>query len=146
MSAVACFHRSRLSHWVVLVACGAILSGALLISPVSPTSPRLTLFSWGLPSTCSFYNLTGLPCPGCGLSRSMVAAAHGDLAGSWDHHRLGALTLFYVLLQLLFRIGMLTAPAVTRQLLGGGTWLNRGLIVLAVLFGINWVTSLALLL
>jgi hypothetical protein len=146
ISQASCFSRGRLSHWVVLAACGAIFSGALLLSPVSPASSHLTLFTWELPSTCSFHNLTGLPCPGCGLSRSIVAAVHGDLAGSWEYHRLGALTLFYIVLQLLFRIGMLGAPAVTMRLLGSGVWLNRGLIVLAVLYGINWAITLALLL
>lgn len=32
---------------------------------------------------------TGLPDPGCGITRSMVALAHGDLAGSLFFHPLG---------------------------------------------------------
>lgn len=30
-------------------------------------------------SICSFYNLTGIPCPGCGLTRSVSATLHGQL-------------------------------------------------------------------
>jgi len=42
------------------------------------------------PSTCPFKIFTGLPCPGCGLTRSAVALLHGDLAGSVFYHPLGA--------------------------------------------------------
>jgi len=140
-----CFDRSQLPHWVVLTICAAICLGALAFSPPRPDTPHLTLFSLDLPSTCSFYYLTGWPCPGCGLTRAMVAAAHGDLAASWDFHRLGALTLFYILMQLLFRLGKLLAPAFTTRHLGSGIWLNRGLPLLAVLFVINWVINLVLL-
>ena len=42
------------------------------------------------PSFCPFRVWSGLPCPGCGLTRSVVALAHGDLAGSLYFHPLGA--------------------------------------------------------
>src|SRR4051794_22012477 len=42
------------------------------------------------PSLCPFKVLTGLPCPGCGLTRSTVALLHGDLSTSLYFHPLGA--------------------------------------------------------
>jgi hypothetical protein len=33
-------------------------------------------------STCSFREMTGIECPGCGLQRSILALLRGDLAGS----------------------------------------------------------------
>ena len=45
------------------------------------------------PSFCPFRLWSGLPCPGCGLTRSVVALAHGDLAGSLYFHPLGAAVL-----------------------------------------------------
>ena len=36
----------------------------------------------GGPSFCPFKVLTGLPCPGCGLTRGTVALLHGDTAGA----------------------------------------------------------------
>ena len=41
------------------------------------------------PSFCPFRLWSGLPCPGCGLTRSVVALAHGDLAASLYFHPLG---------------------------------------------------------
>jgi hypothetical protein len=51
------------------------------------------------PTLCTFRNLTGYDCPGCGLTRSVVAFLHGDLVGSVRAHPLGAVVflLFVVL-------------------------------------------------
>lgn len=43
----------------------------------------------GLPSLCVFHNVTGYPCPGCGMTRSVVAFAHGLWAQSIFYHPLG---------------------------------------------------------
>jgi len=41
------------------------------------------------PSLCPFKLLTGLPCPGCGMTRSVVALLHGDAVTSAYYHPLG---------------------------------------------------------
>ena len=48
----------------------------------------LSLLTAG-PSLCPFKLLTGLPCPGCGMTRSVVALLHGDPATSFYFHPLG---------------------------------------------------------
>lgn len=45
------------------------------------------------PSFCPFKTFTGLPCPGCGLTRSAVAFLDGDLGLSLYYHPLGAPTI-----------------------------------------------------
>jgi len=139
------WEKQRLSHGVVLFVCASLLAGILLLSPVHPGGPGLHIFHLELPPACTFRALFDLPCPGCGLTRSLVAAAHGDLADSWTFHRLGALTLLYILLQAGYRLGMLTTPSRTVRLFGDGGRLNRGIIALAALFGGNWLLNLALL-
>jgi hypothetical protein len=42
------------------------------------------------PSLCPFKLMTGLPCPGCGMTRSVVALLHGDITTSTYYHPLGA--------------------------------------------------------
>lgn len=46
---------------------------------------------WGLPnglgfSVCAFKAITGIPCPGCGLTRAMAALARGELILSLHFH------------------------------------------------------------
>lgn len=41
------------------------------------------------PTLCTFRRLTGWDCPGCGLTRSVVAFVHGDLSASLRAHPLG---------------------------------------------------------
>lgn len=42
---------------------------------------------------CWFRRLSGLPCPGCGLTRSVVALAQGELRASLAFHPFGPLVL-----------------------------------------------------
>jgi hypothetical protein len=66
----------------------AILSVVLAASAFLPP-PQADGRIMHLPSICPFYTLTGLPCPGCGLTRSFVCLAHGRFAESFHWHPLG---------------------------------------------------------
>lgn len=63
---------------------------------------------WPLPPTCLTYQWFGVKCPGCGLTRSFVHLAHGNLAASWQLHRLGWLIAMAVLLQFPYRLWALS--------------------------------------
>ncbi|HVU01944.1 MAG TPA: DUF2752 domain-containing protein [Polyangiaceae bacterium] len=66
-------------------------------------------------SLCPFATLTGLPCPGCGILRALVALARGDVRGSIHLHPLASLATLLVLAGLvLFRKG--NASSRTREL------------------------------
>lgn len=41
------------------------------------------------PQLCIFKIMSGIPCPGCGLTRSVVLLMHGDVSGSLFFHPLG---------------------------------------------------------
>ena len=40
-------------------------------------------------SICAFKYLTGLPCPGCGLTHSFCSIGKGDLSNAFSYHLLG---------------------------------------------------------
>jgi hypothetical protein len=139
--------KSELSpHLVILIACFCILAASLILKPASPGTSHLRLGKIYIPNMCILRATTGVPCPGCGLSRSMVAAMHGDFSNSFAYHRLGLLTLVYVFLQFLCRLGIFIIPRRQARLIKYGKFLNKAIIVLAVLFGANWIVTLISLL
>lgn len=76
-----------------------IASAVLLASALLPLPKNGAIL--GLPSLCPFHNITGLPCPGCGLTRSFVSMGHGHFVQALVWHPLGPVlfgaALFYVL-------------------------------------------------
>ncbi|MBR33112.1 MAG: hypothetical protein CMN77_17570 [Spirochaetaceae bacterium] len=65
-------------------------------------APAFLLLAYGAQnigiSFCIFYSLTGLPCPGCGMTRSVHFLMHGDLIHSLQYHPLGMITLLVCVL------------------------------------------------
>jgi len=66
---------------VVGLAMLVILVISVLYAPWSTTGPVL----------CPLRLATGIPCPGCGLTRSFCAMARGDLHHAFQFHLLGPL-------------------------------------------------------
>lgn len=102
-------HRRRLSPLTIGTVVGG---GAVVAAFVIPTS----VVGEG-PVLCPFRLATGLPCPGCGLTRSWVAAAHGDLSTAFADNVFGPVSLVAVALAVV-AAGMLrvVAPARTTVL------------------------------
>jgi hypothetical protein len=78
----------------VLIVTSVMLAGSFLLPSPDRAGQILRL-----PSPCLFYHMTGLPCPACGLTRSFVCIAHGQLSQAVVWHPLGpvlfAAALFY---------------------------------------------------
>jgi len=86
--------RCILLYWLLLV--------ALLAATFLPL-PRLPV--------CQFKALTGLPCPGCGLTRSMMAISRGRFAQAYAYHPFG-FVLYLILLTAVLLMGwQLCLPA-----------------------------------
>jgi hypothetical protein len=69
--------RSVLSGPIGAVACGCALAGtALLVAVHDPSAPGSRF------PACTFHQLTGLWCPGCGMTRATHDLLHGDVAGA----------------------------------------------------------------
>jgi hypothetical protein len=92
-------HRFMLVVSVVVI----FLSLALDLRPTGQVAA-----SWlpieSLPPMCGSRALLGIECPGCGLTRSFVALAGGDVRESIRLHRLGWLLAAAVVLQIPYRI------------------------------------------
>ena len=58
----------------------AVLSGYLFVKGFHPGLPGIS---------CPLRALTGIPCPGCFLTRAVAASLHGDWSTAWYWHPIG---------------------------------------------------------
>jgi Protein of unknown function (DUF2752) len=128
-------------HWQILaVACGVWLLAFLLHEVEGGRIALRGLPHLPLPQTCASRALLGLRCPGCGLTRSIIHLAEGDVHASWQNHRLGGLLALALALQIPYRLYALRWPV--RPLLSP---LSKTLIacaLCAVLIA-NWLVDVA---
>ncbi len=97
-----------------------------------------------LPVLCAFRRTTGIPCPGCGLTRSWVAIGGGDLHQSLHDHRLGWLVMLYVFLQALRHGLWLRFPRLRNGIDRLGRYLDWGILLLAGGLFVNWFLLIGL--
>ncbi len=93
----------RREFWII-----AGLMTALVVARLLPLPQDGTI--GGMPSLCPFKNITGLPCPGCGLTRSVVYSAHGQWQQAITYHPFGPLFLLGVGLTLISAVISLRRP------------------------------------
>lgn len=97
-----------------------------------------------LPSICPFYNLTGLPCPGCGLTRAFVCLGHGQWREAWHWHPLGGLIYFlFALLWLragIFWLRGATLLPLTPRASNHLGWIAAALLLVFGVVRIGWLT------
>ncbi|GEM_PF-802293 len=72
---------------VTAICLGGPLAASLVIPPPSAAGAEPSGLL-GLPC-CLFKELTGLPCPFCGLTRSFVSLGHGRIEDAFKYHLLG---------------------------------------------------------
>ena len=112
---------------------------AAFLEVPSPDSKSVAVQDAKIPSICSFKNMTGVDCPGCGLTRSWVTAMHGQFKDSLRFHRLGWLLMLFAFLQIV-RHGLWLARPLSRTSIDlWGRRLDKSLIPLAILLIINWL-------
>jgi hypothetical protein len=78
----------------------AVFGIAMWVNPYAEDGQPLRMATHrqlGLPP-CTFYSLTGLPCPSCGLTTSFALFVRGDLANSWRANAVGTLLAIFLVL------------------------------------------------
>lgn len=69
------------------------------------------------PSTCSLFRSTGIPCPSCGLTRSVTSIFHGRFAAAWEYNPFGfGFALMFVLFPLIWTLGPLRRQRLRERL------------------------------
>lgn len=60
------------------------VAGGLAIAALTVGYAYVAVFITG----CPIRELTGIPCPGCGMSRAWLSLLRGDFAAAWRYHPL----------------------------------------------------------
>lgn len=116
---------------------GLLLTGALTLNVAAIA---LHLPSW----QCAFLQVTGLPCPGCGLTRACLLLLKGDVGESVQFHAFAPIFVVFVAILI---ICMLLPRAVTKPFIDKAERLERQTgITLIILVGLilYWLTRLLL--
>ena len=112
----------------------ATIAASFVYSPWSQTGPVL----------CPFRCLTGLPCPGCGLTRSFCAMAQGDFTQAFAFHLFGPI----LMLALVVGIPLLLVEGLTRRanpILNAALFSKRGgYVAAAALFSYHLLRLIAM--
>ena len=103
------------------MAAGALIISALLV-PGGP--PGIDL--------CLMHRITGLPCPGCGLTRAFCSISHGHWSAAWHFNPFGFLFYAWAVLAIPWSLWQWRHP--DRRLFSEIhlIWFWRGVVVLGV--------------
>lgn len=80
-------------HAIGIAGFGALLLACMLLQANEDSVSTLGV---PLPDICMMKRVTGLSCPGCGLTRCFVQMGHGEFRRAWSMSPAG--TLFFLLL------------------------------------------------
>jgi Protein of unknown function (DUF2752) len=94
-------------HLVIALLSAAILAGGWLSLASTET---VKIFGIQIPALCGFKLLTGWDCPGCGLTRSLIHALHGDFGKSNAMHIWGIPLMLILLFQIPYRLFRYLTP------------------------------------
>ena len=92
----------RLNQHLVIALISAFILLAARMSVASAES--VSVFGLRAPGLCAFKLLTTWDCPGCGLTRSLIHALHGDFNKSYAMHIWGIPLMWILLFQIPYRI------------------------------------------
>jgi len=90
-------------HWTFLGLSSVVVALAILFYVHGEEQVVIPLIDAPLPETCTFKQMTGMNCPGCGLTRCFVSMAHGDVRRAWHFNPVGILLFVVVVSQIPFR-------------------------------------------
>ena len=97
-----------------------------------------------IPHFCLFYKLTGLPCPGCGMIRSIQCLVDFELSESLSYNPCGILIIVSIIIQIPMRIIALKNEYLFFRIDKLSQILTRLVIALLLIFWIIHIINLKL--
>jgi hypothetical protein len=93
-----------------------------------------------VPHVCLFSTLLSIPCPGCGITRSMLAFLAGDVRRAWALNPSGPFLCITLAFQVPLRIVALYYPSQSTNILNV---LQAIKYIVAIILGVTWLVRIA---
>ncbi|MFO7905406.1 MAG: DUF2752 domain-containing protein [Planctomycetota bacterium] len=130
------------AHWAFLALAVAVLLAACSLEVRDGEKVGVSGIDAVLPGTCVFRKATGRPCPGCGLTRSFISAAHGRIRDAWHYNPAGFFFLVVVVFQVpyrLYQIARIGRGLGAHRFTRIDTWV---LVLLVIVLVVQWIGKL----
>ncbi len=134
---------ATLHHWTFLVIACVVVVASLSFTVRGREQVIVPVLNSALPGTCTFRRMTGFPCPGCGLTRSFISIAHGQLVDAWRFNPAGVAFFAVVVFQIpyrIFQISRIRRGLAEHRFAAADTWVLVGV---AVIMLAQWMCVLA---
>jgi Protein of unknown function (DUF2752) len=92
---------------------------------------------------CAFKTVTGLPCPTCGVTRTVIALSRGDLDRAMFLNPLAAIACGFGLIYLLYAAGVLALRLPRFRPTVSATGARRVRIAAITAIAVNWIWLIA---
>ena len=95
-----------------------------------------------LPIGCPFKAITGLPCPGCGGTRALIALLHGQVWTAITINPLSVLLILFLIVAPVWEfIDCYRGTKTLRNVLMGN-WPTWVLAIVAIVIALNWIWNI----
>ena len=91
-------------HGLVAAISIGVLVLAVTMRSEGPSDVFLPGMNVALPDICLTKSVLGVPCPGCGMTRSFIAIAHGQWRRAWDFNPVSFLMFAFIAGQIPWRL------------------------------------------
>lgn len=95
-----------------------------------------------VPELCMSYSRFGVDCPGCGLTRTFIHLAHGELAPALRLSPVGVLLFLFACVQIPFGLAQLVFRSRGRWVEAWGMWNDWGTGLLMAALMLQWLVRL----
>lgn len=133
-----------LLHWVFLAMSALVIIASFTFRVRDGQEVIVPIVNVALPGTCTFRRLTGVPCPGCGLTRSFISLGHGQLLAAWRYNPAGFVFFTLVAFQIPYRIYQIRRIRSGRDSHRFEYLDNWFLVLLVAALVVQWVCVLAM--